>query len=91
MNFSPHFLGLGGGGGSGKLIDNPTGPRMTKEAMMEDLVKRSADSSGSSQAAIGNSGAAGPEPVWKETGGGFNLELGKLFFNITFHYINNKL
>ena len=51
---------------------------MTKEAMMEDLFKRSADSSTATKAAVDNSGAAAP--VWQEAGG-FNLELGKNFFS----------
>jgi len=49
---------------------------MTKEAMMEDLVKRSADSSSGSQASAVNSGTGGAEPVWQEAGGGFDIDLG---------------
>ena len=45
---------------------------------MEDLAKRSADSSAVSQAAIETPGAAAGEPIWKEAGGGFELNLGKL-------------
>ena len=54
---------------------------MTKEAMMDDLIKRSAADAaagGSQGAAGGNTGAAAAEPVWQEAGGGFNLDLGKL-------------
>jgi len=64
-----------GGGGGGRSINN-SNPKMTKEAMMEDLVKRSADSSAISQAAMDNSGAAAGEPVWQDAGGGLNLNLG---------------
>ena len=68
-----------GGGGGGESIDNTRNPTMTKEAMMEDLFKRSADSSTATKAAVENSGAsaAAAEPVWQEAGG-FNLELGKI-------------
>ena len=66
-------LGLGGGGGGNTTT---TTGKMTKEAMMEDLFKRSADSSTATKAAVDNSGAAAP--VWQEAGG-FNLELGKNF------------
>ena len=58
---------------------------MTKEAMMDDLIKRSAADAaagGSQGAAGGNTGAAAAEPVWQEAGGGFNLDLGKLHRNI---------
>ena len=58
---------------------------MTKEAMMDDLIKRSAADAaagGSQGAAGGNTGAAAAEPVWQEAGGGFNLDLGKHFTNI---------
>jgi len=51
---------------------------MTKEAMMDDLIKRSAADAaagGSQGAAGGNTGAAAAEPVWQEAGGGFNLDL----------------
>ena len=54
---------------------------MTKEAMMDDLIKRSAAdaAAGGSQAAAGdNTGATAAEPVWQEAGGGFNLDIGKL-------------
>ena len=47
--------------------------------MMEDLVKRSADSSSGSQASAVNSGTGGAEPVWQEAGGGFDIDLGKKF------------
>ena len=50
--------------------------------MMDDLIKRSAADAaagGSQGAAGGNTGAAAAEPVWQEAGGGFNLDLGKLF------------
>ena len=71
------FAGLGGGGGSSR--QGPREPIMTKEAMMEDLVKRSADSSSGSQASAVNSGTGGAEPVWQEAGGGFDIDLGKKF------------
>ena len=56
---------------------------MTKEAMMDDLIKRSAAETagvGGSQTAVGDgtASAADAEPVWQEAGGGFNLEIGKL-------------
>ena len=76
MIVNPLLLGLGGGGG-GRSVDNPIQPRMTKEFMMEDLVKRSADSSGSPQPGGGNSGASAPDSVWQETGAGFIFDLGK--------------
>ena len=71
------FAGLGGGGGSSR--QGPREPIMTKEEMMEDLVKRSADSSSGSQASAVNSGTGGAEPVWQEAGGGFDIDLGKKF------------
>jgi len=71
------FAGLGGGGGSSR--QGPREPIMTKEAMMEDLVKRSADSSSGSQASAVNSGTGGADPVWQEAGGGFDIHLGKKF------------
>ena len=56
---------------------------MTKEAMMDDLIKRSA----ADTTAVGDGSAVGDgaasaadaeQPVWQEAGGGFNLEIGKL-------------
>ena len=76
LSFIQLLPGLGGGGGGGPI--NNSRLKMTKEAMMEDLVKRSADSSAVSQAAIETPGAAAGEPIWKEAGGGFELNLGKL-------------
>ena len=71
------ILGLGGGGGKDSWVDNQQEPsKMTKEVMMEDLVKRSADSSGSPPAA-GVDTSKSHEPIWRETGLGFNFELGK--------------
>ena len=61
---------------------------MTKEAMMEDLFKRSADSSSTSHASSGNSGTGGAEPVWQEAGGGFDLDLGK---NFALYYYNIQI
>ena len=85
------FAGLGGGGGSSR--QGPREPIMTKEAMMEDLVKRSADSSSGSQASAVNSGTGGAEPVWQEAGGGFDIDLGKKFtsrqYAIEILYIQN--
>ena len=70
-------LGLGGGGGKDGWTDYQQEPsKMTKEVMMEDLVKRSADSPGS-QASAGADTSKSHEPVWQETGLGFNFELGK--------------
>ena len=54
---------------------------MTKEAMMDDLIKRSAADTTAvgDGSAIGDGAAADAEqPVWQEAGGGFNLEIGKL-------------
>jgi len=68
--------GLGGGGGKDSWVDYQQEPnKMTKEVMMEDLVKRSADSSGSAAAAGGDNSKSG-DPIWRETGLGFNFELG---------------
>ena len=67
---------------------------MTKEAMMDDLIKRSAADAavGGSQTAAGDSsGAAAAEPVWQEAGGGFNLELGKLYWILFTTLINNLI
>ena len=72
---------MGGGGGGGvSWEDNPNDPGMTKEAMMEDLLfKRSAASSASPEAGEENPkpDTAVPEPVWRETGGLFNFEIGR--------------